>query len=747
MSRVGTITRRAFLIGSAAVAGGVAFGYYLGTKAIPNPLLKDIKDGAVALTPFVMIDANGITLITPQADVGQGTTSMQAYLIAEELDIDPMTVKLSPGQPAQAYYNKYALADAAPFPAYEQSWLKEQVRSFFGAVGRIMAIQMTGGSTSTIHTYERLRKAGAVARETLKETAARRLGVARDQLSTADGHVIAPDGTRIAYTDLAADAANTPLIEDSPLRDPSQWRYLGKHIQRTDIVAKSTGTQDYGIDVRMEGMLHATVRANPGLGGELVNYDASKAESMRGVKKIIPITSGVAVIADNTWRAFQAANAIDIEWGPGPYPATSKELWEKTEAAISEEHRDNRGRDDGDVEKALAEGNVIQAEYRVPYLAHGQLEPMNAVALVTDDSVDIWTGTQVPGFVRDHAAKITGIDADNIKVHSQMCGGAFGRRLEVTATEQAVEIAMAMKGVPVQMTWSREEDFAHDYPRPAQLGIGRGTVKEGKVDTLDFDSVGQSMSRSWFGRLAMAPPGPDMFIVAGAWDQPYAIPNYRVTGYAAPEMVPVSSWRAPGYCANTFLHESFLEELILAAGADPLEERLRLISDPVSRKVLETIADLSDWKGTNIGENRGRGIAFSYSMGVPCAEVIDVTNTKNGIRIDKAFVVVEAGRVLDPVNFEAQMFGGLIFGLGHAMNCELTYKDFFPEQRNFDTYQAMRIHQTPEVVLKALENGEGIRGIGEPTLPPAAPALANAIFAATGKRIRELPMNKHIDFA
>ncbi|MFV0294737.1 MAG: xanthine dehydrogenase family protein molybdopterin-binding subunit [Hyphomicrobiaceae bacterium] len=746
MSRVGTIARRAFLIGSATVAGGVAFGYYLATKPVPNPLLADLKDGEASITPFVKIDANGITLITPHADKGQGTTSLQAYLIAEELDVDPMKVTLSPGEPAQAYYNKVAFEDAAPFPAYEHTWLSEQVRGALGGVARIMAIQMTGGSTTARNTYHRLRHAGAVARETLKEAAAKKLGVARTQLKTADGHVIAPDGKKIAYTALAAEAAKIEPVVDVTLRDPKSWRYLGKRVERTDIVAKSTGTQTYGIDVRIDGMLHATVRANPGVGGSVIKYDAAKAEKMRGVKKIAPISHGVAVIADNTWRAFKAAEAIDIEWGPGPYPATSKELWEKMAACRSEAFRDSRARDDGDVEIASATGSVITADYRVPYLAHGALEPMNAVVKVGDDRVDIWTGTQIPSFVRDHAAKLTGLDAAEIHVHSQMIGGSFGRRLEDTAVMQAVEVAMAMKGTAVQMTWSREEDFSHDYPRPAQLGYARGTVKNGKVQSFDLDCVGQSMARSWFGRLMMAPPGPDMYLVAGAWDQPYAIPNYRVTGYAVPEMIPVSSWRSPGYCANAFLHESFLDELIHAAGADPLEERLRLLTDKASRRVLEAVGKLCEWTGPKIGENRGRGVAFNFSMGVPCAEVIEVTNSKHGIRIDKAFVVVEAGRALDPVNFEAQMTGGLIFGLGHAMNCELTYKNYMPEQTNFDSYQAMRLDQTPEIVVQALEDGNGVRGIGEPTLPPAAPALANAIFAATGKRVRELPLSRHIRF-
>ena len=255
------------------------------------------------------------------------------------------------------------------------------------------------------------------------------------------------------------------------------------------------------------------------------------------------------------------------------------------------------------------------------------------------------------------------------------------------------------------------------------------------------------MTRSWFGRLMFAPPGPDLYLVAGAWGLPYAIPNYRIAGYAAPEMVPVSSWRAPGANANGFLHECFLDELIHAAGADPLEERLRLISDPISRNVLEEVGKISNWNGSVLGGKRGRGVAFVHSHGVPCAQVIEVRDTEDGIKIEKAFVVTDSGKVLDPVNYEAQAFGGMLFALGHAMNCELTYSDYAAQQTNFDSYQAMRLNQCPQVMVEYLENNPEIRGIGEPTVPPAAPALANAIFAATGKRIREMPFNKHIAFA
>ncbi|MFV0367514.1 MAG: xanthine dehydrogenase family protein molybdopterin-binding subunit, partial [Hyphomicrobiaceae bacterium] len=350
MAKIATIARRTFLIGSALVAGGVAFGVYEAKKAIPNPLLDDIDEGEAAITPFVKIDSTGVTLITPRADKGQGTYSMQAYLIAEELDIDPHNCKLDPGEPNKAYYNGVATADNAPFPAYDHGWIPDHLRSILSSVGKIIAFQITGGSTSIADMHERLLTAGAVARETLKEAAARRWKVDRSSLKTEDGKVIGPDGKTLAYTELAKDAANITPVADVALRDPKGWRYLGKKVQRTDIVAKSTGTQIFGIDAKVDGMVHATVRANPGLGGDVKKFDASKAEKMRGVKKVLPIKHGVAVVADNTWRAIQAANAIEIEWGPGPYPADTGKMWDALKSSATDEFLDKRWRDDGDVD-------------------------------------------------------------------------------------------------------------------------------------------------------------------------------------------------------------------------------------------------------------------------------------------------------------------------------------------------------------------------------------------------------------
>ena len=516
----------------------------------------------------------------PRADVGQGIASTQAMLIAEELDIDPATATLDPGQPHQAYFNAVVAAESLPFPAWDHGFVASTVRDLMGQVARLTSSQFTGGSSSTADLHETLRLAGATARETLKAAASARTGVPRADLRTEDGQVVLPDGTRIPYTELAGEAAAIDPITDVTLRPASDWTRLGKPYQRLDIVAKSTGTQDYGIDVVLPGMLHATVRANPGRGGGMASYSADAALAMQGVRSVVEVNEGLAVIADNTWFAFKAAEALEVDWLPPDYPASSAEMWQALADARTDEFRNSRLRDDGDVEAALDGATVIEAEYRAPFLAHAALEPLSATVLVEAERVQIWTATQVPTVVRDAAVEITGLDPSQVTLHVLPAGGSFGRRLDHDYVVQAIQIAASMPGTPIKTTWSREEDMTHDYPRPLHMAVGRGAVADGRVLAYDLDSVSPSLISSWFGRIFIVPPGPDTMLVWGAFDQPYAIPNYRVTGYAAPPLMPVGSWRSPGACSNSFFHESFLSELIHAAGADPLEERLRLIADP-----------------------------------------------------------------------------------------------------------------------------------------------------------------------
>lgn len=750
MATIARIARRTFLIGTGAVAAGLAVGTYLYQRDPANPLHDNLPDGSVTLNPYVRIDADGITLITPRADKGQGAYSVQAALIAEELDVAWGQFKVDPGPPSAAYFNGVVMAEGFPIAATSDSFMARTGRGAAGVMGKLLGVQLTGGSSTVADAFDRLRVAGAVARQMLLAAAAQQTGIPEAQLKTADGHVLTPDGQRIAYTALAAAAGKLKAPSEVALKPASEWRLLGKPMQRLDIVPKSTGTAVYGIDLRMPGMVYATVRTNPRRDGGMQRFDARKAEAAKGVLKIVPITGGVGVIANNTWRAFEAAKLLEFEWGAAPYPATTQAMFQQASDSFTAERQDSRAKDEGDVEavlKAADPKSVLQAEYRVPYLAHAPLEPMNAVVMLKDGRLDVWTGTQIPGFTVEALAAQTGLAQDRIHLHVQIMGGSFGRRLEDDFVRQAVELAQAHPGVPIKMTWTREEDMTHDYPRPLFIARARGAVAGGQVQAYDLGIASASVSASQFGRLNIPVPGPDMWIVAGAWDQPFAIPNYRVTGYRVPEMVPVSSWRSVGASATGFLHEGFLDELIVAAGADPLAERIRLCSHEPSKRVLQAVGELSGW-GTPLPKGSGRGVAFSLSFGVPVAEVVEVTATPDGIRIDKAFVVAEVGQVLDPVNLEAQMTGGMLFGLSHAMFSELTYEDGAPQQTNFHDYPSLRMHQVPQIVAKALQTtGAGrIKGIGEPPVPPAAPALANAIFAATGQRIRELPLRKHIKF-
>ncbi|MCT8159940.1 xanthine dehydrogenase family protein molybdopterin-binding subunit [Pseudoruegeria sp. SHC-113] len=747
MASIGKIARRSFLIGSAAIAGGVAFGVYAARKPFDNPNLATLPDGAASFNPWVIIDAEKITLIAPHADKGQGIFSAQAALIAEELDVDLAQIEISFGLPDKAYFNTAITEAAAGFPLYDVGPMAERVRGFLGGVVKLaLPMMATGGSSAIPDTYDKLREAGASARETLKLAASQQSGVPVAELTTERGAVILPDGTELAYTALAGAAAQIAPVTGTPLRDPKEWRILGKPQKRVDMLAKSTGTVRYGIDFRTEGMLHATVRINPRKGGALNGYDASAAEAMPGVRKILPITGGVAVVADNTWRAFQAVDAITFNWGAAPYPAEQAEHWAHLSGIFDDDHLNAEARVEGDVE--AAEGEVITGEYRAPYVAHAPLEPLNATILVTEDRVDIWTGHQIQMFAEQIVAEITGVPQENVHLHNMFIGGSFGHRLEFDFIRQAAEIANQMRGTPVQMTYSREEDFAQDFPRHITMGRGMAKVKDGKVHALDVQIAGQSVMRSQMGRMGLSLPGPDTQLHEGAWDAPmFNLPNLRVRSYRTEALAPVSSWRAVGAGPNVFVYETLLDEAIHAAGADPLLERIRLMGHDVSVKVLEAVGEMCNWSGASLGENRGRGVAYGFSFGVAVATVVEVSQTAAGLKLDHVWVAADVGKVIDPVNLENLAQGGTIFGLGHAINCEITYADGMAEQTNYHAHEAMRLWQCPPIAFRALENNPKIRGFGEPPIPPAAPALGNAIFAATGQRLREMPFHKHIAFA
>ncbi|MCM2560818.1 molybdopterin-dependent oxidoreductase [Lutimaribacter sp. EGI FJ00015] len=742
MASLGKIARRTFLIGSAAIVGGAAFGaWYVGRPA-PNPLMPG--RGEAALTPFVLVTDDGVTLITPRAEMGQGTQTTLAALLAEELDLDWQDVRVEHGPPATAYYNGALMGEALPGKGYDQSDFMHGLAETIGKVGKVFDMQVTGGSTAMKDGYTRLRVAGATAREALKWAAAERLGVDAAELRTEKGTVIAPDGTVIAYTDLAAEAAEAPLRAPD-LRDPADWKYLGKSMPRLDMVGKATGTAAFGIDARPEGLRFAALRINPKRAG-MRSFDASTAEGMAGVERVIELRDGVAVVARNTWLAQQAVDAIEVEWEDAPYPADTDKIFQRIADAF-DGSANSTMRDDGDAGTLPGGATEVTAEYTLPYLAHATMEPMNATALYTGDTLTVWAGNQAPTFTRDHCATAAGLEPDQVTVITPYLGGGFGRRGELDFSVYATQVAVAMQGTPVQLTWSREEDMRHDFYRPGAMARMRGAVRDGTAVLLDAQVAAQSTTQQAMGRwLGMSPGGPDKGHVDGLFNAPYAIANHRVRGYLADLDVPVGFWRSVGASFNAFFQDCFMDEMAHAAGADPLEFRLALMRDeyPAGAGVLEAVRDMSGWAGEKPG-NTGRGVAFSYSFGTPVAQVVEVVDEDGTIRIAHVWIACDVGTALDPGIIEAQMIGGCIYGLSAAVSEEITFAEGEAEQYNFPDYDALRMHNTPDFTVQILENNAHLGGVGEPGTPPAAPALANALFDLTGTRARRLPLNKSFD--
>ncbi len=747
MANWGKIARRTLLIGTAAVAGGVAFGVYQYRRVLPNPLTPG--EDQVALNPWIIIDQTGVTLIAARAEMGQGVYTTLPALVAEELDLAWQDVRVMHGPAAQAYYNAGLMTHALPITDYDRTGFQDTMIEAMTILPKMLGLQITGGSTSTIDAFDRLRQAGATARETLKQVAADRLGVPVGALDTRDGHVIAAGGIEIPYADLAADAAEIDPPRSVPLRPASQWKYLGRSMPRLDMVAKATGAAEFGIDVRLPNMRFATVRMSPRLGGTMERYDASVAETMPGVERVVDLGAGIAVVATNTWLAMQAAEAVNITWGPAPYPETSAGMLDVIRDSFDGAPNSTL-RDDGNVDGVdiTNTDTVVEAEYTIPWLAHATMEPMSAAALYTGDALEIWTGTQGPGFAEQHAAQAVGLSPDQVTCHVTYLGGGFGRRGEVDFSVLAARVARAMEGVPVQVTWSREEDMRHDFYRPAAVARMRGVVRDGTALMLDGKVAAPSVTRQSLARLTgNAPPGPDKGHVEGMFNQPYAIPNYRVAGHLADLAVPVGFWRSVGNSKNGFFMESFMDEMARAAGQDPLDFRLTLAraEHAPSAGVLEAVADMSGWTGQT-PNGIGRGVAMTYSFHTPVAVVIDIEDQDGAIALNRAWIACDVGTALDPSIIEAQMISGLIYGLSAAMMQEISFADGEVQQWNFPDYDALRIHQVPRTEVRVLETQSHLGGVGEPSTPPSMPALANAVFDLTGERIRDLPLNRRVNF-
>ncbi len=718
-------SRRALLKAGGSLV--IGFSWLVGTKAMafakPTPQPGDAAmaraDGSPAFAPnaFVRIGSDGsIRLVMPEVEMGQGAYTGQATLLAEELGVDLDQVKLEHAPPSEELY------------ALE-----------------IQGSQNTGGSNTIRGCWDLLRQAGAVARTMLVGAAAKRWNVPAEQCRVERG-VVHHDASRrtLSFGQVAADAAHQPIPAKPVLLSASGFRLIGKSLKRLDTPAKTDGSATFGIDVRVPGMKVAAVALSPVVGGTVRHVDDRKARAIPGVVDVVVLTDAVAVTAGDYWTASKAAAALTIQWDHGTNAQISSSALFAELANASAHGTARTAKDVGAGAKAGTK--TVEATYQSPMLAHATMEPLNTVVAVRKDSCEIWVGTQVPTRVVDVAAKITGLPAEKITVHNQYIGGGFGRRLEVDSVEQAVAIARRVN-YPVKLVWSREQDMARDFFRPPYHDRLTATLDaKGYPATWVHRVTSDTVLDRW-SPADMPKDGLDPDTVDGAAEPPYAVPSLKVewVRHDLPKAVKIGWWRGVGATHNLFPVESFVDELAHAAGQDPLAYRRALLAqNPRARAVLDLAATKFGWDkplGKADGLRLGRGVALGTSMTTLICAIVEVGVTAHGdVRLRRAVVVADCGQVVNPNTIEAQLQGGFVFGLSAALWGEATLQHGVIEQANFNDYRVLRMHEAPVIEAYTVPSSESPTGIGEPPTAIAAPALANAVYAATGVRVRTLPI-------
>jgi isoquinoline 1-oxidoreductase subunit beta len=718
-----TFSRREFVVVVAGAGGGLLLGCRMG-EARPR---RDGVASAAASTPnlpapppfapntFVRIGTDdGITVILPQAEMGQGIYTALPMLVAEELEVGLDRVRVEQAQGDDRIYANPRLG-----------------------------FQATGGSTSVRGFYEPMRHAGATARALLIAAAAQRWGVSPSGCKAEKGTVVhGESGRKLSYGQLAETAARLAVPANVPLKDPKDFTLVGKPARRLDTPSKVNGTAQFGIDVRLPGMKIATIAASPVRGGKVAGLDQSKAMAVKGVRQVVQLDDVVAVVADHMFAARQGLAALDIRWDDGANGTLSTADVVKGLEEASHTPAVMARMEGNSLSTIGMAARTIEAVYQQPFLAHAAMEPLSCTVHVRQESCEVWCGSQVQGRARATAAEVTGLPLEKVVLHNCFLGGGFGRRLEHDYVTQAVRIAKEVEG-PIKIVWTREEDMQHDAYRPYYYDrISAGLDHHGKLSCWTHRVVGPSLLSRW------APPafrnGLDGDAVDGAAQILYHIPAIQIEYVRHEEPVYTGWWRGVGVTHNCFVVESFIDELAAASRHDPVAFRRGLLGkSPRARAVLDLAASKAGW-GTKLPPGQGRGVALMYSgWDTYIAEVAEVEVGGDGaIRVRRVVCAVDCGTIINPDTVVAQIESGVVFGIGGALWGEITLKNGRVEQSNFTDYRVLRMNETPPIEVHLVRNFEAPGGVGEPGTAATAPALANAVFAATGKRIRQLPLQK-----
>jgi isoquinoline 1-oxidoreductase beta subunit len=711
MSEILNVSRRSFLKTGALMGGGLMLGFSLSLR---KPFGAASAQSASSFIPnaFIRIGTDDVvTIIVNKSEMGQGVYTSLPMIIAEELEADWSKIRVEP---------------APVDPAYNHTeW----------------GIQGTGGSTSVWSEWERLRKAGATARAMLVKAAAEFWKVDPASCRAEKGFVIHnPTRKKISYGRLVEKASQMEPPKDVSLKEPKNFRIIGKPRRRLDTPEKTNGKAMFGIDARVPGMLTAVVARPPVFGGEVKRFNADKARAVPGVKEVVQIDSGVAVIADGFWSAHKGRDALEIDWDEGSLAALStsgiREQYmnlAKTPGAVA--------RKEGNPESVLSKtAKQLKAEYEVPYLAHACMEPLNCLVDLRPDRCEIWTGTQFQTADRNSAASVVGLKPEQVKIHTMFLGGGFGRRANPHSdfVVEAAQVAKAVKK-PVKVIWTREDDMKGGYYRPIWHDrVAAGLDEKGSLITWQHTIVGQSI----LSGTPFDPKGAvDPVSVEGAKEIPYEIPNILVDLHSPKMGVPVQWWRSVGHSHTAFVVESFIDEVAREAGKDPYEFRRKLLArHPRHSGVLKLAAEKAGW-GRPLPKGCGRGIAVHESFGSFVAQVAEASVSAEGeVRVHRVVCAIDCGKIVNPDTIKAQMESGIVFGLSAALYGQITLQNGRVEQSNFHDYPLLRLKEMPLVEAYIISSKEKPGGVGEPGVPPIAPAVANALFAATGKRIRHLPI-------